>query len=220
MSLSAFILTTALEPTNAARNLAFQEISMRKLFRDRPSISLYDYAVDAYLVRPGEANDICSWAYVICADGNVTELRWQRSNVRDILRFAKFDISWLPPTLTHVYLQNRSVNSRFDARKLPRGLLVLDLSSCVMFGDLKLENLPANIRTLRLAVNSFSGTVQLTELPPELRFLGLQHNRFDCVTVANYALPVHLESINLQDNILKMKVVEVRGDKTDERIRF
>ena len=117
--------------------------------------------------------DACQWSDgVHChVNGNIYSITFRE------YRRGNFDITFLPPTLKHLSIENCEQNFPINTRLFPKSMETICLSSNSIFGSVELRTLPELLKSLNLMRNDISGPIHLTDLPDKLEYIWLNGNR-------------------------------------------
>ena len=138
------------------------------------------------------ANFICLWNGITCSDGIIRKLEWTHSGhglLINAMARHKLSLVWLPSTLHRVEISRKKTDGKICTRSLPKDLIELKLTDCLLTGAADLTTLPANLVSIDLSSNNLVGRIDLTELPASLVSADFRLNMVKTVFVINAKLP-------------------------------
>ena len=137
------------------------------------------------------------------------------------LDMGRFDIRYIPPTVSTLNIMNCWQRGPLDTRLLPRVARSIDVSVNFYEGKLNLAGFPGCLQSFAAANNQFEGKIALVNLPRGLEVLNLSRNRMKTTVIYYDAIPKSVESLKLDHtDFTKVRPLQPQAMPVNKSIFF
>ena len=195
-ALCLHVLATDAHQSNAQDNtVAMQEALMRHFYPSTAARSFYEY-----ISFHQPSSPMCGgsgrqpWRGLECTQNSITRVTYE------YVRQPNLRIEYLPPSVQYANVQYNAIEGTLCARRLPRGLVDIDISSNQYTGSVNIRDLPRTLENFLAKYNEFSHVLFLIDLPPQIVKVDFTANKLSMGRVYFGEIPESLCTLSLWDN--------------------
>ena len=124
----------------------------------------------------GDEADACSWAGIMCKDGNVTHIDW---HIDDLEAVGSINFEMLPPKLSMINFYSQELVGVMNVIFLPDTLTIFCAQCCLFTGSLDFSTLPRGLEGLFVTWNCIQSIANISNLPKSLRYFQIIEDQLE-----------------------------------------